>query len=122
MPTEARRIAWSDLPQDRPMDRIARRRIIAEHMMVSEVRLEPGFDLASHAHANEQLVVMLQGRCLFGLGEPGTPAYRETELRTGEVLVLPPNVPHSCRALEPSHILDLFSPPSATTGVDRPTH
>jgi quercetin dioxygenase-like cupin family protein len=40
-------------------------------------------------------------------------------LKGGEVLVLPGNVAHSCTALEDSHILDLFSPVSATTGVDR---
>jgi quercetin dioxygenase-like cupin family protein len=117
---EASRHVWSELPQDFPMPRIARRRIIGERMMVSEVHLEQGFDLASHAHDNEQWVVMLSGRCLFGIGQPGTPGHREVEVRGGEVLVLPGNVPHSCRALEASRILDLFSPISERTGVDRP--
>ena len=36
----------------------------------------------------------------------------------GEVLHLPANVPHSAEALEDSVLFDLFSPPSATTGVD----
>ena len=114
-----RKLAWSDLPSDRPMPRITRRRVMGERMMISEVRLERGFDLASHRHENEQLVVMVQGRCLFGLGEPGGADFREVELRTGEVLVLPPNAPHSCRALEDSHILDVFSPVSERTGVDQ---
>jgi quercetin dioxygenase-like cupin family protein len=114
----ATRHAWSDLAQDFPMPRIARRRIMGERMMVSEVRLTRGFDLASHAHENEQFVMMLSGRCTFGLGAPGTPEFHEIELKGGEVLVLPGHVPHSCRALEDSHILDLFSPVSATTGVD----
>jgi quercetin dioxygenase-like cupin family protein len=122
MPTQAKptatRHTWSDLPQDHPMPKIARRRIIGDRMMVSEVKLTKGFDLASHAHENEQFVVMLTGRCTFGIGEPGSKDFREVELRTGEVLVLPGTVPHSCKALEDSHILDLFSPVSATTGVD----
>ena len=117
--SDAVRHVWKSLPEDRPMPRITRRRIIGERMMISEVRLEKGFDLASHSHDNEQLVVMLTGRCVFGIGEPGSKQFHEVELRGGEVLELPGNVAHSCRALEDSHILDVFSPVSATTGVDR---
>lgn len=117
--TDAVRHVWNSLPEDRPMPRITRRRIIGEKMMISEVRLEKGFDLESHAHPNEQFVVMLAGRCTFGIGEPGSKGYREVELKGGEVLELPGGVAHSCRALEDSHILDMFSPVSATTGVDR---
>lgn len=98
---------------------IDRRRIIGEHLMVSEVRLHKGFLVASHHHANEQFVVVLSGKCRFGVGAEGTPQHREMLVQTGQVLVLPPHVPHSCVALEETHILDLFSPPSATTGVDR---
>ena len=111
-------VTLADLATDRPMPRIERRRIIGERMMISDVVLEPGFDLAPHRHENEQFVVVLQGRCVFGLGEAGTPEFREVEVRGGQVLVLPPNVWHSCRALERTHIYDLFSPISATTGVD----
>lgn len=110
---------WTDLPSDHPMPLIERRRIVGEHMMISNVTLEPGFTLASHSHFNEQFMVMLEGRAIFGLGEPNTPSYREVEVTGGQVLVLPPNLPHSCRAIERCRILDLFSPPSTTTGVDQ---
>lgn len=101
------------------MPLIDRRRIIGEHLMVSEVHLHKGFALASHAHANEQFVVVVSGRCRFGVGDEGSAGHRDMIVQGGQVLVLPPNVPHSCVALEETHILDLFSPPSATTGVDR---
>lgn len=116
----ARLISWSELATDRPMPLIDRRRIIGEHLMVSEVLLRKGFALASHSHANEQFVVVVSGRCRFGVGAEGTAEHREMVVEAGQVLVLPPNVPHSCVALEETRILDLFSPPSATTGVDRP--
>lgn len=120
MATEATVTSWSDLTQDHPMAKIARRRIVGQKMMVSQVRLSQGFDLASHQHENEQFVVVLAGRCLFGLGTPGTAEHRTVEVMGGQALVLPPNVPHSCLALEETDILDLFSPVSATTGVDQP--
>ncbi|XVJ58798.1 MAG: cupin domain-containing protein [Tepidisphaera sp.] len=119
MPMPHQLLTLADLPIDRPMPKISRQRVIGEHMMVSAVVLEEGFALESHHHANEQFVIVQRGRCIFGVGTPGTPEHREVEVSTGQVLVLPPNLPHSCRALEQTHILDLFSPPSATTGVDK---
>ncbi len=88
--------------------------------MASEVFLHKGFTLASHQHTNEQFVVLLSGRCRFGVGVEGTPDHREIIVESGQVLVLPPSVPHSCIAIEDTRILDLFSPPSVTTGVDQP--
>ncbi|MGQ0626862.1 MAG: cupin domain-containing protein [Phycisphaerales bacterium] len=117
--TEPLKHAWSELPVDAPMPLIRRQRVIGERMMISRVTLAPQFTVPSHAHENEQFVVLLSGRCRFGLGPEGTPAYREVIVVGGEVLHLPPNLPHSCVALEETIILDLFSPTSAKTGVDR---
>lgn len=116
---DARRFSWSDLPSDSPMANIQRQRIIGEQMMLSRVRLAKGFFVPSHQHANEQFAVVLSGHMRFGLGAEGTPEHRQIELRGGEVLHLPANVPHSAAAIEDSVILDLFSPPSEKTGVDR---
>lgn len=99
------------------MPLIDRRRIIGEKMMISEVVLHPGFEVPTHQHENEQHVVMLEGRAEFDVGDPP----ETITLEAGQVLELPGNVPHSCRALERCRILDLFSPVSATTGVDQ-TH
>jgi len=111
-------VTLAELTTDRPMPKIARRRVIGERMMISDVVLDAGFELAAHRHENEQFVVVLSGRCVFGLGEPRTPEFREVEVEGGQVLVLPGMVWHSCRALEETRILDLFSPVSAATGVD----
>ena len=119
---EAKLHTLAELPVDRPMPLIDRRRIIGEQMMISEVVLQRGFYVPTHQHQNEQFVVVLRGRCLFGLGAEGSLERREIEVREGQVLQLPANVPHSCRALEETRILDLFSPPSEKTGVDRGTH
>jgi len=116
---EARILTLADLSTDHPMPLIERRRIIGERMMISHVRLEKGFSVPTHAHENEQFVVLLSGRCRFGLGAEGDPARREIEVVAGQVVHLPGNVPHSCTALEPTEILDLFSPISEKTGVDR---
>ena len=98
---------------------LERRRIIGEKMMISRVLLRQGCDVPTHSHENEQFACILSGRLRFGLGEPGSPDRREVVVSAGEVLHLPSGVPHSAFAEENSVVLDLFSPPSATTGIDR---
>ncbi|MFO0872990.1 MAG: cupin domain-containing protein [Phycisphaerales bacterium] len=112
---------WADLPIDRPMARIERQRVIGSQMMISRVVLERGFAIATHHHPNEQFAVVLSGRMRFGIGAEGSPERRTLELVAGEVLHLPPNVPHSAEAIETSVLLDLFAPPSEKTGVDEAT-
>ncbi len=116
---EARVHTWASIDVDRPMDKIDRQRIIGEMMMISRVMLHKGFVVGEHHHPNEQLVVVLSGRCRFMVGRAGGAADKEVMLGAGQVLELPPNVPHACEAIEDTLILDLFSPVSEKTGVDR---
>lgn len=115
----ARIVSFSGLPIDRPMPLIDRQRIIGERMMVSRVLLHKGFRVERHRHENEQISIVLTGRVRFLLGEPGSPGQYEEELVAGQTIVLPSNVPHGAHALEDSLLLDLFSPPSEKTGIDR---
>lgn len=110
---------WSDLPADTPMPLIARRRVIGRHLMLSHVTLARGFRVQSHKHDNEQFAVVLSGRVRFGLGDEAAPGHREVVVGAGQVVELPGNVPHSAEALEDSVLLDVFSPPSEKTGIDR---
>ncbi len=114
--TDAVRYRWEDMDQDHPMDLIARRRIMGEKVMVSEVILHKGFSVASHHHQNEQIGIVLSGKVTFGIGEGDD--YHEITVEGGEVIHLPPNVAHSALAQEESRILDIFSPVSEKTGVD----
>jgi len=102
------------------MPLLERQRIIGEKMMLSRVFLRKGCDVPTHSHENEQFACVMSGKVLFGLGDVGSETRREVTLGTGEVMHLPANVPHSALALEDTLILDLFSPPSKTTGIDRP--
>ncbi|MFM9996293.1 MAG: cupin domain-containing protein [Phycisphaerales bacterium] len=110
---------WSDLPVDRPMPLLERRRVIGDKAMISHITLRRGFIVPTHQHENEQFSAVLSGRLRFGLGADGTPQRREVTVGPGEVIHLPSNLPHSAEALEDTVVLDIFSPPSATTGIDR---
>jgi quercetin dioxygenase-like cupin family protein len=116
---EAVHYTWSQMAADTPMEKIARRRIIGRQAMLSEVRLGKGFIVPTHSHENEQFACVISGKLRFGIGAEGTPQWREVDVAGGGVMYLPANVPHSATALEDSVVLDVFSPPSEKTGVDR---
>lgn len=110
---------WDDLATDSPMALLERRRIIGEQAMLSRVLLRKGCSVPTHHHPNEQFACVLSGRIRFGLGAVGSPERRDVTLTAGEVIHFPSNVPHSADALEDTVVLDIFSPPSETTGIDR---
>mgnify|MGYP002261256517 FL=1 len=103
------------------MPLLERRRIIGEQVMVSHVTLKKGCFVPTHAHANEQMTCVLTGRLRFTLGDESSSNRETVMVGSGEVIHLPSSVPHAAEAIEETAVLDIFSPPSATTGIDRKT-
>jgi len=103
---------WDELQVDRPMASLERRRVVGAEAMISHVTLHKGCVVPVHAHGNEQFSCVLSGRVKFTLADG------ERVLGAGEVLQLPSQTPHGAEALETAIVLDVFAPPSATTGID----
>ena len=99
---------WDDMPKERVSDLLQRRLITGERMMLAHVYLDKGCVVPRHSHDNEQLTYILEGALRFWLGEDGE---EEVVVRAGEVLVIPPNLPHKAEALEDTLDVDIFSPP-----------
>lgn len=108
---------WSELPVDRPMPRLSRRRVIGDRAMISDIVLEKGCVVPMHEHENEQMSCVLSGRLRFTVRTAG--GDEEFMVGADEVIVLPSGVPHAAEAMETTRVLDIFSPPSAGTGIDR---
>ncbi|MBN8644198.1 MAG: cupin domain-containing protein [Planctomycetes bacterium] len=116
------RVRFDALAVDQPMPLLERRRLIGEKAMISHITLFKGCVVPLHRHENEQFSILISGALRFTFTEPGQPAgpgMQPMTLRAGEVLHLPGNLPHAAEALEDTIVLDVFSPPSATTGIDR---
>jgi len=99
---------WDDMPKERVSDLLQRRLVTGERMMLAHVYLDKGCIVPRHSHDNEQLTYILEGALRFWLGENGE---EEVVVRAGEVLVIPPNLPHKAEALEDTLDVDIFSPP-----------
>jgi len=92
---------------ERVTDLIHRRVISGEQAMVAHIYLKKGAVVPMHSHHNEQVTYLLEGELKFWIGEEEA----ELVLRAGEVLHIPPHVPHAAEALEDCLDVDVFSPP-----------
>jgi quercetin dioxygenase-like cupin family protein len=77
-------------------------------MMLTHVYLDKGAIVPRHSHENEQFTYILEGALRFWIGEDGAEV---RDVRAGEVLHIPSNVPHKAEALEDTLDVDVFSPP-----------
>jgi quercetin dioxygenase-like cupin family protein len=101
---------WVDMPKERVNDMLDRRLITGDRMMLAHVYLKKGCIVPKHSHENEQLTYILEGALRFKLGEDEK---EELVVSAGEVLHIPPNLPHEAEALEDTLDVDVFSPPRA---------
>ena len=98
------------MPKEKVTDLLDRRLITGERMMLAHVYLKKGCIVPKHSHENEQLTYILEGALRFWLGEDQT---ETLDVRAGEVLHIPGNLPHKAEALEDTLDVDVFSPPRA---------
>ena len=75
-----------------------------EHITVGQVRIQAGATLPQHAHPHEQITTVVTGRLEFTLGG------ETSVLKPGVVAMIPPNVPHSAKALTDCLVVDAFYP------------
>jgi quercetin dioxygenase-like cupin family protein len=87
---------------------IGRRLVTGERLMLAHVYFTKGGTVPKHAHDNEQITYILDGCLRFFLGDDGGEV---VDVRAGEVLVIPPNLPHAAEALEDTLDVDIFNPP-----------
>jgi quercetin dioxygenase-like cupin family protein len=104
----AKQYRWEDLKAEPLKEGLTRRLITGNRMMIAHVYLKKGVEVPRHAHENEQITYILEGALKFHLGANGE---REVTVRSGEVLVIPSNLPHSALALEDTLDVDIFDPP-----------
>jgi quercetin dioxygenase-like cupin family protein len=73
-------------------------------LMVMEVHFETGAIGADHNHPHEQLSYCLKGRIEFQIEGA------KTVIQTGETISIPCGANHGVLALEPTALLDVFTP------------
>lgn len=105
---EINKINWEDIPKEKLNDLLDRRLIMGKNLMLAHVYLKKGCIVPMHSHPNEQMTYIISGEAKFWLeSEDSEPII----LKAGDVLPIPPNVPHKAHALEDTLDMDIFNPP-----------
>jgi quercetin dioxygenase-like cupin family protein len=108
MSGQARLHRWQSMAKEELSPSLGRKMITGERMMIAQIFLKKGCVVPRHHHENEQITYVLEGALRFRLGESGA---EEVTVRAGEVLTIPPNLPHTAEALEDTLDVDIFDPP-----------
>jgi unsaturated pyranuronate lyase len=95
---------WNSIAEDQLNPLAGRKALHGANMTVAHFRFNKGNQVASHHHGNDQITMVLEGAVRMTVGD-------ETfDLKAGEMVHVPPDVPHANVALEDTLIEEIFSP------------
>ena len=101
----SKHLRWSDIPPEQMNALTTRQYVVGTNTMLARLVLKKGAHVPLHQHMNEQMSHVVEGALNFMIEE------KEVTVRAGEILCIPPHVPHEVVALEDSVALDIFNPP-----------
>lgn len=102
-----RHISWESVPLEELNPLLQRQFVVGQNVMLARVLLRKGCVVPEHSHHNEQITYILEGALKFWIDG------KEIVVNAGEVLTIPPHMPHKAEALEDTVDLDVFNPPRA---------
>jgi quercetin dioxygenase-like cupin family protein len=104
---ELKHIPWNSVEIEQLNPLIGRQFVVGRDIMVARVLMRKGAIVPEHSHMNEQVTYILAGALKFWIDG------KEIVVHEGEVLTIPPNMPHKAEAMEDTVDLDVFNPPRA---------
>ncbi len=85
-------------------DKTSRRYVSGEKATLANFQLKKGAIVPEHHHPNEQISYVLNG-CI-----KVTVPDKDFLVHSGEVIIIPSNIPHQFEAVDDSLVLDVFCP------------
>jgi quercetin dioxygenase-like cupin family protein len=101
----AKHHVWSKIELETLNPLLQRQLVTGTDVMLGRILLKKGCIVPRHSHYNEQLSYVIEGALRFTIHG------KDTIVHAGEVLTIPPHVPHLVKALRDSVTLDVFHPP-----------
>jgi quercetin dioxygenase-like cupin family protein len=96
--------AWLSINREKMSDLVTRQMFHSESMTISRLELKTGAVVPRHNHVNEQISMIVSGVLEFDIDGA------KVIVRSGEMLEIPSQVPHSVVAMEDSVAIDIFAP------------
>jgi len=95
---------WKSLPLEQLNPSTTRRAIHMRGLTIARLEILAGAGVPEHSHVHEQIATVEKGHLRF------TVEGRVVDVRAGESLAIPSNVPHAAVAVENTVVVDVFSP------------
>ena len=102
--SKAEHVCWSELPAEQLNPLFARQYVVGKEVMIARIAMKRGCLVPVHSHRHEQISHVLSGSLRFLIEG------REILAGSGDLVLIPPHVPHSVDAVEDSVAVDLFAP------------
>ncbi|MGO8932126.1 MAG: cupin domain-containing protein [Terracidiphilus sp.] len=102
---ESKHSRWVDIKPEPLNALITRQYVVGTNVMLARIVLKKGAHVPMHHHVHEQISHVVEGALNFILDG------QEVVVRAGDILSIPPHLPHEVVALEDSVALDIFNPP-----------
>jgi quercetin dioxygenase-like cupin family protein len=96
---------WADDEPEQLNALITRQYVVGANVMLARIVLKKGAQVPMHHHFHEQISHVVEGALNFTIDD------KDVSVRAGEILTIPPDVPHEVIALEDSVALEIFNPP-----------
>lgn len=97
-------IPWDQMELEQLNDKITRQMTNGASTTVARLVFKRGGYVPRHSHVNEQVSMVTEGLLKFTFDDG------EVMVGPGQVLVIPPHVPHSAEAVEDTIDIDYFTP------------
>ena len=105
--TELKYIPWRSVELEDLNPLLQRQMVVGQEIMLARVLMKKGCIIPLHSHHNEQITYILEGALKFWVDG------KEIVVNAGEVLTIPPHMPHKAEAMVDTVDLDVFNPPRA---------
>ncbi len=102
--SEIQKISWKTKEVEKLSDSLSRQAVFGEKATLAQLFFKRGGAIPRHSHVSEEYSSIVSGAVKYVFDD------REVVVNAGEVLVVPPNVPHSVAALEDTVWAIFFSP------------
>jgi signal transduction histidine kinase/quercetin dioxygenase-like cupin family protein len=98
------KINWQTLESEKLNDKLSRQKIFGSKGNMGRFLAQAGAIVTRHFHENEEFTWVISGSIKFNFDN------REIIVNEGEVLIVPPSVPHSVVALKDTEFVAFFAP------------
>ena len=103
-----KKINWEDVPTEEVTPQMHRKIVAGEKLMIARMKFKDGFHVPLHSHENEQITEVISGPIRFWFGENRD---QQMDLTAGEMVVIPPNLPHEALMIGDVEEIDHWAPP-----------